>query len=175
MMKADCVCGSRAACLASVIAAGIICLGAPPALAQEASPPRTAAPEWKLTDLNGKLVKLSDFRGKVLILDFWATWCAACRIEIPQFVELQKRYGNKGLTVIGVSLDEQGPEVVKKFAKRFGVNYPIVIGNEKVAEAYGGIEGIPTTFVIDREGRIVGSHIGYNDKAIFEKEIQSLL
>ena len=165
----------RSACLIGFVAIGLICLEMASALAQEASPPRTAAPEWKLTDLNGKLVKLSDFRGKVLILDFWATWCAACRVEIPHFVELQKQYGNKGLTVIGVSLDEQCPEVVKKFVKQFGVNYPIVTGNEKVAEAYGGIEGIPTTFVIDREGRIVGSHIGYNDKAIFEKEIQSLL
>jgi thiol-disulfide isomerase/thioredoxin len=175
MMKPDCVCGSRAACLASVIAIGIICLGAPPARAQGASPPRTAAPDWELTDLNGKLVKLSDFRGKVLILDFWATWCAPRRVEMPRFVELQKQYGDKGLRVIGVSLDEQGPEFVKKFLKQFGVNYPIVIGNEKVAEAYGGIEGIPTTFVIDREGRIVRRHIGYDDKAAFEKEIQSLL
>ena len=83
-------------------------------------------------------------------MDFWATWCAACRLEIPDFVELQKQYGDKGLTVIGVSLDEQGPDVVKKFVKQFGVNYPIVIGNEKAAEAYGRIDVIPTTFVIDR-------------------------
>jgi thiol-disulfide isomerase/thioredoxin len=133
------------------------------------------APQWELTNVEGKLVKLSDFHGKVVILDFWATWCVPCRVEIPHFIELQKQYGNKGLTIIGVSLDEQGPEVVKKFVKRLGVNYPIVIGNEKVVEAYGGIYAIPTTFVIDRQGRIVSRHIGYDDKAVFEKEIQALL
>jgi thiol-disulfide isomerase/thioredoxin len=135
----------------------------------------TPAPQWELNDLDAKQIKLSDFNGKVVILDFWATWCAPCRVEIPHFVELQKQYGDRGLTFIGVSLDEQGPEVVKKFVKRFGVNYPIVIGNLKVVEAYGGIDAIPTTFVIDRQGRIVNRHIGYDDKAVFEKEIQSLL
>jgi thiol-disulfide isomerase/thioredoxin len=162
-------------CLAGFIAIGLIFSETVSALAKEASPPRTAAPEWELTDLNGKLVKFSDFRGKVLILDFWATWCLPCRVEIPHFVELQKQYGAKGLAVIGVSLDEQGPDVVKKFVKQFEVNYPIVIGNEKIAEKYGGIVALPTTFVIDRQGRIVGRHIGYNDKATFEKEVQSLL
>jgi thiol-disulfide isomerase/thioredoxin len=174
-MKSDCIRRMLSAYLAGFIVIGLICLETASALAQEASPPRTAAPEWKLTDLNGKLVKLSDFRGKVLILDFWATWCGPCRVEMPHFVELQKQYGNKGLTVIGVSLDEQGPEVVKEFVKQLGVNYPIVIGNEKVAEAYGGIYAIPTTFVIDRQGRIASRHMGYNDKTVFEKEIQSLL
>jgi peroxiredoxin len=144
-------------------------------LAQGPSTKATRAPDWKLTDLDGKTVKFSDFRGKVVILDFWATWCMPCRVEIPQFVELQKQYGDKGLAIIGVSLDEQEPEVVKKFVKRLGVNYSIVIGNQKVAEAYGGIEGIPTTFVIDRGGRIVHGYIGYNDKGVFEKEMQSLL
>ncbi|HEU5247888.1 MAG TPA: TlpA disulfide reductase family protein [Candidatus Udaeobacter sp.] len=132
------------------------------------------APDWELKNLEGKVVKLSEFRGKVVILDFWATWCGPCRVEIPHFVELQKQYRDKGLAVIGVSLDEQGPEVVKKFVKQFGVNYPVVIGNEKIADAYG-IEGLPTTFVIDRHGRIVSWYIGYNDKAVFEKEIQSQL
>jgi thiol-disulfide isomerase/thioredoxin len=174
-MKSDCIRRMRAACLAGFIAVGLIGLETASALAQEVSPPRTAAPEWKLTDLNGKLVKFSDFRGKVLILDFWATWCAPCRVEIPHFVELQKQYGDKGLRVVGVSLDQQGPEVVKKFVKQFGVNYPIVIGNEKVAEAYGGIYAIPTTFVIDRQGRIASRHMGYDDKTVFEKEIQPLL
>jgi thiol-disulfide isomerase/thioredoxin len=165
----------RTACLTGFIAIGLVCLGTASVLAQEASPARTPAPDWELTDLSGKLVKFSDFRGHVLIVDFWATWCVPCRVEIPHFVELQKQYGDKGLTVIGISLDEQGPEVVKKFLKRFGVTYPIVIGNEKVVEAYGRIDAIPTAFVIDRQGRIVSRHIGYDDKAAFEKEIQSLL
>jgi peroxiredoxin len=158
-----------------LIAVGLICLQTASAPAQEPLIAKTRAPEWKLSDLDGKLVKFSDFRGHVLILDFWATWCMPCRIEIPHFVELQNQYGDKGLRVIGVSLDAQGPEFVKKFAKRLDVNYPIVMGNEEVAEAYGGIDAIPTTFVIDRQGRIVSRHMGYDDKAAFEKEIQSLL
>jgi thiol-disulfide isomerase/thioredoxin len=174
-MKADCICHMRTACLTRFLTIGLFCLEMASALAQEASPAKTPAPDWELTDLNGKLVKFSDFRGHVLILDFWATWCAPCRIEIPHFVELQKQYGDKGLTVIGVSLDEQGPEVVKKFVKRLGVNYAIVVGNQKVVEAYGGVYAIPTTFVIDRQGRIVSEHMGYDDKEVFEKEIQSLL
>ena len=161
--------------LLSLLVAGPICLNAVRALAQETSTARTPAPDWQLNDLNGKTVKFSDFRGKVVILDFWATWCAPCRVEIPNFIELQKQYGDKGLRVVGVSLDEQGPDVVKKFAKQFGVTYPIVIGNQKVADAYGGIDAIPTTFVVDRKGRIVSWHMGYDDKAAFEKEIQSLL
>ena len=107
-----------------------------PAIAQELSSARTPAPDGKLTDLNGKRVSLSDFNGKVVILDFWATWRMPCRIEISHFVELQMQYGAKGLSVIGVSLDEQGPAVVKKFVKQSGVNYPILIGNEKIAEKY---------------------------------------
>ena len=175
MMKADGIRRSRAGCLAGFIALALNCLETVAVLSQEASPARIRAPDWELTDLSDKRVKFSDFRGHVLIVDFWTTWCAACRLEIPDFVELQKQYGDKGLTVIGVSLDEQGPDVVKKFVKRFGVNYLIVIGNEKAAEAYGRIDVIPTTFVIDRQGRIASRHIGYDDKAGFEKEIQSLL
>jgi thiol-disulfide isomerase/thioredoxin len=184
-MKADCIsrmrlprpsyAKARSACPAGLLIAGLIGLNAVRAFAQETSTARTPAPDWQLNDLNGKTVKFSDFRGKVVILDFWATWCVPCRVEIPNFIELQKQYGDRGLRVVGVSLDEQGPEVVKKFVKQFGVTYPIVIGNQKVADAYGGIDAIPTTFIIDRQGRIVSWHMGYNDKAAFEREIQSLL
>jgi peroxiredoxin len=174
-MKPHCIRRTRSTRLAGLIAIGLICLEMASVLAQETSVARTQAPDWKLVDLNGKIVRFSDFRGRVLILDFWATWCAPCRVEIPHFVELQKHYGDRGLTVIGISLDEQEPEVVKNFVKQLGVNYPIVIGSEKVAEAYGGINGLPTTFVIDRQGRIASEHIGYDDKATFEKEVQSLL
>jgi thiol-disulfide isomerase/thioredoxin len=174
-MEAARSCRVLTARLGRCIAIGLIYLQALSVLAQEASSARTPAPNWKLTDLNGKRVSLSDFSGKVVILDFWATWCMPCRIEIPHFVELQKQYGANGLAVIGVSLDEQGPDVVKRFVKQFEVNCSILIGNEKIAEKYGGIVAVPTTFVIDRQGRIVSQHVGYDDKASFEKEIQSLL
>jgi thiol-disulfide isomerase/thioredoxin len=174
-IKTDCIFGFHTHRLIGCIAIGLICLQPAWALAQVTLVARTPAPNWELTDLNGKLVKFSDFRGKVIILDFWATWCGPCRVEIPHFVELQKQYEDKGLAVIGVSLDEQGPETVKKFVKQIGVNYPIVIGNHKIVEAYGGIDAIPTTFVIDRQGHIVSRHLGYDDKAVFEKEIQPLL
>jgi peroxiredoxin len=174
-MKADCVSRSLTVCLIALLAIGLFRLAAVPVFAVEASAAKTPAPDWELKDLNGKTVKSSGFRGKVVVLNFWATWCMPCRIEMPHFVELQKQYGDKGVAVIGVSLDEQGPEVVKKFVKQLGVNYTIVMGNQKIAEAYGGIVAIPTTFVIDRQGRIVSWHMGYDDKAVFEKEIQSLL
>jgi thiol-disulfide isomerase/thioredoxin len=111
---------------------------------------KKAAPEWQLSDVDGKAVKLSDFKGKVVILDFWATWCPPCRAEIPGFVAIQKKYADKGFTMIGVSLDQQGPSVVKSFMHSFGMNYPVVMGNPKIVVDYGGITAIPTTFVIDR-------------------------
>ncbi len=96
-------------------------------------------------------------------------------MEIPGFVELRKAYGDKGLALVGVSLDEEGGQVVRPFMKQFGINYPVVIGDEKISRDYGGIEGIPTTFVIDRQGNIVSKHIGYVDKAQFERELKPLL
>lgn len=135
----------------------------------------TSAPTWTLKSLDGQTISSGQFAGKVVILDFWATWCPPCRQEIPGFVELQKRYGEKGLTVIGVSLDQQGPGVVKDFMEHFGMNYPVVMGDQAVVDAFGGIEGIPTTFVIDREGHIVAKHVGYTAKEDFERAIKPLL
>ncbi len=133
------------------------------------------APPFDLQDLNGKSVKLSDFKGKVVILDFWATWCPPCRAEIPHFVELQKQYRDKGLVIVGVSLDQGGPDVVSSFVKQQGINYPIVMGTEDVSSRYGDIQAIPTTFVIDQNGNIVDKHEGFTDKDVFEKEITPLL
>ena len=135
----------------------------------------TAAPEWQLKDPDGQPVALSDFKGKVVILDFWATWCPPCRAEIPGFVALQKQYAAQGLTVVGVSLDTTGASVVKSFMQHLGMNYPVVIGDEKIAADYGGISAIPTTFVIDRNGNIVTSHQGYASQVVFESEIRPLL
>ncbi len=133
------------------------------------------APDWQLKDPEGKSVKLSDFKGKVVVLNFWATWCPPCRREIPDFIALQKQYADKGLVIIGVSMDEGGAEVVKPFAKKMGINYPIVLGDQKTAAAYGGIQVVPTTFVIDKTGKIAAQHEGGADRTTFEAEIKKLL
>jgi len=135
----------------------------------------SSAPVWELQDVGGKTVRSADFKGKVVILDFWATWCAPCRAEIPDFIALQKQYENQGLVVIGASVDEGGADVVKPFAQKLGINYPVVLADEKTQEAFGGIEAVPTTFIIDREGRIVKEHMGFADKDKFENEIKPLL
>lgn len=135
----------------------------------------TAAPNWEIKDVNGKTVHSTDFKGKVVILDFWATWCAPCRMEIPGFIALQKKYAQRGLRVIGASVDEGGTAMVKQFMKKLGMNYPVVLTNKKMQDQFGGIEVVPTTFIIDREGRIVKKHVGLTDQSEFEAEIRPLL
>lgn len=162
----------RRACAAALVVTGLF-HAMPAASAQISS--GTAAPAWTLRDLSGKFVKSDEFKGKVVIVDFWATWCPPCRAEIPGFVGLYKRYGDKGLVIVGVSLDQQGAAVVKSFVEKFGVNYPIVMGDAKIAEAFGGVEALPTTFVIDRQGRVVRTHVGFADAETFEKDIKPLL
>jgi len=133
----------------------------------------TAAP-WKLKDLDGKTVSLSDFKGKVVVLDFWATWCPPCRMEIPHFIALQKQYASQGMSVVGISLDES-PDAVVAFAKKEGINYPIVMGDEKVVADYGNIEAIPTTFIIDQNGKIVNKYVGYTEPDVIENDVKKLL
>lgn len=142
---------------------------------QSSSATGMAMPSWELTNLQGQPVRSADFEGKVVLLDFWATWCPPCRKEIPGFIELQERYGDAGLVVVGVSLDEGGPTVVAPFVSNEGINYPVVMGDPTIVEAFGGVESIPTTFVIDRDGQIVGRHVGYVSKDRFAKAIQPLL
>ena len=144
--------------------------------AKAADAPVTAkAPAWTLKDVDGRTVKSSDFAGKVVILDFWATWCPPCKAEIPGFIELQKEYGNKGLVVVGVSLDEGGSAAVKPFMNELGMDYAVLMGDDKIVQDFGSFEGIPTTFVIDRNGKIAGGHMGYGSKEEFEKQITPLL
>jgi peroxiredoxin len=131
------------------------------------------APGFSLPDLGGKTVSLSSFKGKVVILDFWATWCPPCRREIPDFVSLQKLYGSKGLQVVGVALDQ--PDKVKRFVIDNGMNYPVLIGTEDVVAAYGGISGIPTTYILDKKGRIVQRFEGFRSRETFESEVKKLL
>ena len=140
-----------------------------------ADPGHEPAPSFTLKDLNGENVSLSDFSGKVVILDFWATWCPPCKAEIPHFVELSEQYQGKGLAIVGVSLDREGVDVVKPFVQKFGIEYPVLISDGQVTKAYGGINSIPTTFVIDSAGNIRKKYVGYRDKSVFEADIKELL
>ena len=133
------------------------------------------APTWKLKDLNGKEVSSDQFKGKVLIVDFWATWCGPCLSEIPGYIELEKKYGAKGLAIVGVSLDRQSPKYVQKFARDHGMNYTIVMGDEDVVAAFGNFDAIPTTFLIDREGRIAHQKTGAMPHDQYEAIVKKVL
>jgi peroxiredoxin len=133
------------------------------------------APDFNLKNLAGGMVKLSDYRGKVVILDFWATWCPPCIKEIPDFVELQKEYGDKGLIILGISLDQNPKQALPAFIKKYKVNYPILLTDGKVDKAFGGVTGIPTTFVIDQKGEIYKQYVGFRPKQVFETDIKALL
>jgi cytochrome c biogenesis protein CcmG/thiol:disulfide interchange protein DsbE len=137
---------------------------------------RKAAPDFSLKDANGQTVKLSDYRGKVILLDFWATWCGPCKIEIPWFIEFEQTYKDKGFSVIGVSMDEEGWTVVKPYIQQRKVNYRVLLGTEQVGQLYGGVDSLPTTYLIDRSGRIAAVHIGLESgKDGFQNEINRLL
>ena len=132
------------------------------------------APDFTLPTPDGRDLQLSSYRGKVVLLDFWATWCDPCREEIPHFVELQQKYGDRGLQIIGVSMDDS-PEPVRPFYQRFHMNYPVVMGTAKTGELYGGILGLPISFLIGRDGRIYTKHIGATEASVFEREITHLI
>jgi peroxiredoxin len=136
---------------------------------------RKKAPEFELKDASGKVVKLSDYKGKVVLLDFWATWCGPCNIEIPWFTEFERKYKDRGFEVLGVSMDDDGWKAVNPFLAAKKINYRIVLGNDQTGELYGGVEALPTTFVIDRDGKIASTHVGLTSRKDFEDAIEKLL
>lgn len=133
------------------------------------------APDFSLQDLNGRIYRLSDLRGRVIILNFFATWCGPCREEIPDFVRLHKRFNAKGLEIIGVSLDMEAGAVLGPFIRQYGIPYPIVLGTREAVLDYGGITGIPTTFVIDEKGAIIDHFVGWRPHHVIEESVRRLL
>jgi thiol-disulfide isomerase/thioredoxin len=138
--------------------------------------PPMAKLDFSFKDITGKKVSLSDFKGKVILLDFWATWCVPCKQEIPGFIELQKKYGDRGLQIIGLSVDDS-LNMAKTYATQMKMNYPILLaeGKEDILKAYDPIPSIPVSIIIDRGGRIVSRHLGIASMDVFEKEIVPLL
>ncbi len=154
------------------------CSSSPPgvsAASVKADKERKPAPDFALKDADGKVVHLSDYRGKVVLLDFWATWCGPCKIEIPWFMQMERQNKDRGFEVVGVAMDDEGWEAVKPFISQLGVNYRVVIGNDTTAQMYGGVDALPTTFLIDRAGRIAAVHIGLTSKKDFEDGVEQLL
>ena len=133
------------------------------------------APDFELPALDGKNLKLSDLRGKAVLLNFWATYCGPCKVEMPWFVELQKEYGPQGFQIVGVAMDDASTEDIAKFAKEMGVNYPILIGKDAVAESYGGVSVLPTTFFLDRDGKLTAREFGLQSRSVFVDHIKKAM
>jgi peroxiredoxin len=136
---------------------------------------RKRAPNFALKDATGKTLKLSEYHGKVVLLNFWATWCDPCQEEIPWFIDFQQSYKDRDFAVVGVSMDDDGWESVKPFVEKKKINYRVVIGTEQVSGLYGGIEALPTSFIIDRKGRIAAVHVGLVSKSTYQHDILNLL
>lgn len=170
--------------IASLLCSGALCLtlgllacSSAPTKSAELKPEnqRRKAPGFELKDAQGKTVRLSDYHGKVVLLNFWATWCGPCRIEIPWFKEFERMYKDRGFAVLGVAMDEEGWEVINPYVEKMQINYRILLGTDMVADLYGGVGALPTSFVIDREGRIAATHVGLVSRSDYEKDIQALL
>ncbi len=136
---------------------------------------RKNAPDFVLKDSNGATVKLSDYRGKVVLLNFWATWCGPCKIEIPWFMDFEQKFKDQGFAVLGVSMDEDGWDAVKPYITSKKINYRVVMGDDSTGNMYGGIDSLPSTFIIDRDGKVASVHIGLVSKRDYETEIVHLI
>jgi peroxiredoxin len=136
---------------------------------------RRKTPAFVLSDANGSPVRLSNYKGKVVVIDFWATWCTGCKVEIPWFMEFQEKYKSRGLSTIGVAMDEEGWEKVRPYIKEHPFNYPVVAGDAAALAKTFNITGLPLTILIDRNGRIVDAHAGVVDKDAWEQEVRAVL
>lgn len=135
----------------------------------------SGAPDFTLKNQHGEKISLSDYRGKVVILNFWATWCPPCKAEVPGFVKMYNEHKDDGLVILGVSLDRDGWQSVAPFIRNHQVSYPVVIGNRDVVDAYGNIQSIPTTFVLDKQGKIQRKYVGLRDEKVFENDFRTLI
>jgi peroxiredoxin len=133
------------------------------------------APDFSLQSLEGKTVRLSDYRGKPVVLNFWATWCEPCKVEMPWFVDLQKQYGPAGVQFLGVAMDDASTKEIAAFAESMKVNYPILIGKDSVGDDYGGVQFLPETFYIDRTGKVVDKAFGLKGRGEIEDNIKKIL
>ena len=134
----------------------------------------SAAANFSLQDINAHPLELANYRGKVVLLNFWATWCTPCRAEIPNFVQWQDSYGPQGLQIIGISMDD-GPQPVREFYQQFKMNYPVAVGTDKLAQSFGGVLGLPVSFLIDRDGKIAAKYVGVVEIPTVEQAIKSQL
>jgi len=139
---------------------------------------RNPAPDFELKDANGQTFRLADYKGKVVLLNFWATWCPPCKVEIPWFKDFEKDYKDRGFAVVGISLDDDGWQAVKPYLESRQVNYRVALGNMQIEQLYGGGDGIqslPTSFIIDREGKVADVHVGLISRSDYQNELEELL
>jgi cytochrome c biogenesis protein CcmG/thiol:disulfide interchange protein DsbE len=167
----------RKAFMAIILALGVFALGCSSGTPDDVEAQLTdqPVPEFSLPDLDGAQFTNGDLDGKVALINFWATWCGPCKIEMPWFVEFQRKYKDQGFTVLAISLDEGGWDPVRTFAEAMEFNFPVALGGDPVSEDFGGIYVLPTTLIVDRSGKIVFRHSGLIPKAKYETEIESLL
>lgn len=160
--------------VAVAVALGIYLGGREVLHRKQRSAPAAHLPELTFTDLNGKVIHTSDFKGKVVLVNFWAAWCAPCAEEIPQFMTLQQKYGSQGVQVIGISIDDIDSEL-RAFYRKHDMNYPVIAGDQQITDAFGGVPGLPTTFIIDRHSRIAARQVGATNFQSLEQQVVRLL